>query len=224
MVKYVIPGAAGSAEHNATLGERERNAYGRPRVVIHAERPVAFGEKTGDRNRAGPRQTNKSMPYDEKSSSVAVVVGGATSGNPFGHVALAIQGHGVFSFGTKTPMGSDLATYLRKQSEYRSSIVYVIPVTPDQAQTMANYMRSQESIPLPDPLSNNRAFVDTCAARTIGALMAAGFKDPMPTLFGPDPSIFPRSAANFGREYGTAHKIPQGGQVPESFDVFRATN
>jgi hypothetical protein len=39
MVKYVIPGAAGSAEHNATLGNRERVAYGRPRVVIHGEAP-----------------------------------------------------------------------------------------------------------------------------------------------------------------------------------------
>jgi hypothetical protein len=43
MVKYVIPGAAGSAEHNATLGSRERSAYGRPRVVVSAQAPVAFG-------------------------------------------------------------------------------------------------------------------------------------------------------------------------------------
>ena len=43
MVQYVIPGAAGSAEHNASLGSRERNAYARPHAVVHASAPGALG-------------------------------------------------------------------------------------------------------------------------------------------------------------------------------------
>ena len=39
MVKYVIPGATGTSEHNDTFGGRERQAYSRSRVVIRAEAP-----------------------------------------------------------------------------------------------------------------------------------------------------------------------------------------
>ena len=51
---------------------------------------------------------------------VAVIVGGNTSANPFGHVAIAIEGYGTYSFGTKTMAGTSLSEYLAKQSEYLS--------------------------------------------------------------------------------------------------------
>jgi hypothetical protein len=51
MVKYVIPGAAGSSEHNATLGSRERGAYGRPRVVVHADQPGSVDHDQGELKR-----------------------------------------------------------------------------------------------------------------------------------------------------------------------------
>ena len=40
MVKYLIPGAAGTSEHNDTFTGRERQAYSRSRVVIRAEAPA----------------------------------------------------------------------------------------------------------------------------------------------------------------------------------------
>jgi hypothetical protein len=60
MVKYVIPGAAGSAEHNATLGGRERSAYGRPRVVVHADAPGAVDHDQGELKRLLARSVRTS--------------------------------------------------------------------------------------------------------------------------------------------------------------------
>lgn len=39
MVKYLIPGAAGTSEHNDTFTGRERQAYSRSHVVIRADAP-----------------------------------------------------------------------------------------------------------------------------------------------------------------------------------------
>lgn len=62
MVKYVIPGAAGSAEHNATLGGRERGAYGRPRVVVHADAPGAVDHDQGEIKRLMARSARTNSP------------------------------------------------------------------------------------------------------------------------------------------------------------------
>ena len=62
----------------------------------------------------------------------AVVVGGPTSGNPFGHVAVGFTGQGVYSYGTNTPLGGSLTDYLKNQSTYRDSTVYILDTTAEQ--------------------------------------------------------------------------------------------
>ena len=82
---------------------------------------------------AGPNQylyvnANPLSATDPTGLDTAVIIGGPTSGNPFGHVAIGFSGQGVYSFGTNTPIGSNLTDYLQKQSGYRSSTVLIIAV------------------------------------------------------------------------------------------------
>lgn len=151
---------------------------------------------------------------------VAVIVGSLTSTNPFGHVAISIQGHGTYSFGTNTVPGESLSKYLAKQGGYRSSIVYTIETTEVQASAILRTIKSFVGMPLPDPIKDPRGFADTCATRTIKALEAGGYTNPKPTFFGNSPSIFPGDAANYGRQYGTPTKLPKGADVPDIFSIF----
>jgi uncharacterized protein RhaS with RHS repeats len=63
---------------------------------------------------------------------IAVIWNGPTSGNPAGHIAIAITGQGVWSYYNNTPGGTDLDAYLNGQIPRRNSKVYVIPTTPEQ--------------------------------------------------------------------------------------------
>ena len=170
--------------------------------------------------KADYQQVNKEATEKSDKVLVAVIVGGKTSGNPFGHVAIAIEGHGTYSFGTKTQPGQSLSDYLAKQGEYRSSVVYTIETTEKQAQAMVQTIKSFVSKPLPDPTKDPRGFADTCATRTIKALEAGGYQNPKPTPFGSSPSMFPRDAANYGREYGTSQQLKMGAPVPDLFKKF----
>ncbi|QNP47882.1 hypothetical protein [Diaphorobacter aerolatus] len=157
----------------------------------------------------------------EKTVLVAVIVGGLTSTNPFGHVAIAIEGYGTFSYGTDTPAGTGLSDYLAKQGGYRSSVVYSIETTEARAQLIAARAKSFVGKKLPDPTKDPRGFADTCATRTIKALEAGGYSNPKPTLFGSAPSMFPRDAENYGREYGTQLQLKKGDTVPDIFKKFQ---
>lgn len=60
-----------------------------------------------------------------------LVIGGGVRSwtNPFGHVGMAITGHGMFSYGNDTPLGSSVADYIQSQSQSRNQLITLIPPT-----------------------------------------------------------------------------------------------
>lgn len=106
-----------------------------------------------------------------------VIVGQGTGSNPFGHVSLATTGSGIYSFGTGTPLGSDVNAFLINQSQYRDSTAYIINTTPEQEADIDSYLRTlPPTLPgVPGPES-----YDTCASRTNAALVNGGLPTPDP--------------------------------------------
>jgi hypothetical protein len=103
---------------------------------------------------------------DPEGLATAVVVGGPTTGNPFGHVAIATSGRGVYSYGTRHPFGSSTTEYLRDQATYRGSLVIVLNTTPEQEAAIVAAIAGYPSAPY-DVLSHS------CATAVRDALFAA---------------------------------------------------
>lgn len=103
---------------------------------------------------------------------IAVQVGFGTGlTSPFGHTAAAVTGQGVFSYGTREPFGSSFTDYLRNQSNYRDSIVYVLPTSEEQDDAfIAAFKRTASSGP-------SRVGND-CADAVAAGLRAAGLLNP----------------------------------------------
>jgi RHS repeat-associated protein len=154
----------------------------------------------------------------------AVIVGGPSPpgpgnsiGNPFGHIAIATTGNGVYSFGTGTPFGSSLTDYLNQQGTYRSSTVYILNTTPQQEQAIINYLKQQTGKPI-------EPYPDNCAARVNGALKAGGIEL---TKMGLGEQLYLDSGVdNFPSDIqsGIIHstdyleiKLPKGGTLPPRF-------
>ncbi|KAB8194407.1 hypothetical protein FKV24_005780 [Lysobacter maris] len=113
---------------------------------------------------------------DQFGLATAVIFGGPVGDNPFGHVAIAVSGSDVYSFGTATPFGSSISSYLLDQAERRDSTVFIINTTPEEEAKIMDYLRSRVGDPLPavpGPDSD-----DTCATRTNEASRVAGMHDP----------------------------------------------
>lgn len=92
---------------------------------------------------------------------------GATSaGNPLGHVAIAVEGKGVYSFGNTTKFGSSLTTYLKEQAKKRDNQVFIINTTPEQDAKIMKYLSTQKD--------DVNAYPDNCANRVNQALDAGG--------------------------------------------------
>ena len=147
-----------------------------------------------------------------------VIVGGPSDGNPFGHIAIAFTGRGVYSYGTKEGLGTSVTTYLQNQSAYRSSVVYRINSTPEQEAKMLARILSYDGKSLPDPHSDLMAAMkDTCATRTEDALGVGGFASPFPT----GPNFLPGSVGGIAAwNASSIYFLPQGGAVPSSFGSF----
>jgi RHS repeat-associated protein len=99
---------------------------------------------------------------------ILVIESGPTEGNPVGHTAVAITGYGVFSFGTKTALGSSTSEYVQKEVEKRDVQLYVIKTTPEQDKAAADALLKQ------DEKGAINVFPDNCATRSNVALDAAG--------------------------------------------------
>ena len=89
-----------------------------------AEDPIRFGG--GDVNLYA-YVGNAPLNYiDPSGLDIAVIENGPTQGNPIGHTAIAITGHGVYSFGNDVELGSSLAAYLLREAPKRNTVVHVI--------------------------------------------------------------------------------------------------
>jgi RHS repeat-associated protein len=116
---------------------------------------------------------------DPDGEKTELAVGGNTADNPFGHVALIINGR-VYSYGTNynkgaaRDWGADASVYLNAQSGSRQTEVLQLNITPEQEQSLqqnleANNPNSQAAAPY-DVLGNSCVTVTVNALQNIGIL------------------------------------------------------
>lgn len=132
-----------------------------------------------------------------------VIAGGHVSGsyNIFGHVAMAVTGGGVFSYGNDTSLGSNVQSYITSQMALRNQVVTYIPTTPAQDLQMLLYFKLH-------PGMNSVGIFNNCAVRTNQALNAGGVPTndvPFPGGLSGDVGNLPGAQQFF---------IPQGGPIP----------
>lgn len=141
---------------------------------------------------------------DPTGTNQLVIAGGKVNGsiNVFGHVANAVTGAGVFSYGNSTNLGSGVQAYIQSQIALRNQVVTFIPTSPAQdALALAFYALH--------PGRNSVGIFDNCAARTNQALNAAG----VPTQDIPFPGGLSRDVG--GLPGAQQFFIPQGGSIPQ---------
>lgn len=149
-------------------------------------------------------QNNPLTAIDPLGLDALVIAGGHIGGslNIFGHVANAVTGGGVFSYGNDTNLGSNVQAYLTNQMALRNQMVTYIPTSPEQdAQMLAYYALH--------PGRNSVGIFDNCAARTNQALNAGG----VPTQDIPFPGGLSRDVGSIPG--AQTFFIPQGGPIPQ---------
>jgi RHS repeat-associated protein len=105
---------------------------------------------------------------DPSGMDIAVIENGPTSGNPFGHTAIAVTCEGVYSFGNDYYPGGSLEAYLLREAPRRDTNAYIIHTTPAQDAAASKYLKSKVGKPLGGLLKDN------CSTRSNEALDAAG--------------------------------------------------
>ena len=114
---------------------------------------------------------------DPTGLDILFISNGPTKKNPIGHTAVAISGHGVYSFGNAYPLGGSTERYLLREAERgRNTIVFVIKTTQDQDAAALRYLSGFDSNGLPKfevgVIGN-----DTCASRSSEALVQSGLSN-----------------------------------------------
>lgn len=138
-------------------------------------------------------QGNPLSYVDPRGLDIAVIENGPTNGNPIGHTAIGVTGHGVASSGNLTPLGSSLTDYLLYQAGRRNTTVYIIPTTPEQdAKAWSELRNNYKYKGLPYPFGN-------CSDLSNNALTKAGISDTSM------PNIWPGSS---GERASNAGAIP----------------
>uniref|UniRef100_UPI003F4C5815 DUF6531 domain-containing protein n=1 Tax=Xanthomonas cannabis TaxID=1885674 RepID=UPI003F4C5815 len=132
----------------------------------------------------------------------ALILSGGTADNPFGHLATAIGGQGVYSRGTKHDFGSSFNEYLNDQLRDRFVEVIVLKTDAKQERAIIEAVRADSRNPY-HLLSSN-------CATTVGVGLAAGGIEN-------SGSILPGSAfmdfLGSDLKVGYYH-IPKGGVIP----------
>ena len=102
-------------------------------------------------------------------NDIAVVYGHQIQGslNLFGHIAIAVEGFGIFSFGNDTTLGSSATDYFERQSSIRDNTVVLISTTKEQDRSILAYLFGFNE-------RNGVGYCDNCASRTANALNKAG--------------------------------------------------
>lgn len=99
-----------------------------------------------------------------------ILSGGPTDGNPLGHSAMAFTGKGIYSYGTNTPRGGNVISYLTDQAKRRSTTIRIIETTPEQEQAMIDYINANYKA----DRSDYKYFTHNCATMVIDAMEHAG--------------------------------------------------
>ncbi len=122
---------------------------------------------------------NPYLKVDPDGKDAVILYGGGISSNPFGHIAIAVSGKGVFSPGTGTAPGSSTTAYVGKQAEYRNTGVIVLKTTPAQDAAIVKSMEAASERPMPTTKDGAAAMLnDNCATRVGDALQSAGVISP----------------------------------------------
>ena len=154
--------------------------------------------------------------------ATVILVGGPAGLNVAGHVAIGFTGQGVYSYGTSDAFGSSVTGYLASQATYRSTTAYILNTTPEQEQTMMNYITSNYSQPGQYSVLRNH----DCASMVNGAMSQAGIGDDVITsvaqaggaLFPQLPTTSALMASTFPGAQTV--QIPQGGAIPAIMNSF----
>jgi hypothetical protein len=141
---------------------------------------------------------------DPTGTNQLVIAGGIATGsyNPFGHVANAVTGSGVYSYGNGTNLGSGVQSYIQTQMALRNQVITYIPTSPAQDQQVLAFYALH-------PGRNSVGLADNCAARTNQALNAGG----VPTQDIPFPGGLSRDVG--GLPGAQQFFVRQGGPIPQ---------
>jgi uncharacterized protein RhaS with RHS repeats len=156
-------------------------------------------------------QGNPLSYVDPSGLDIVVIENGPTKGNPIGHTAIGVTGHGIArSSGNSTPIGSSVIDYLRDQAARRNSTVYIIPTTSVQDEkAWAELKKNYKYRGLPYTSGN-------CSDLSNDALTKAGISDT------PMPNIWPGSAGDRASNAGAIPMyIPQNStSIPDALGQF----
>lgn len=158
---------------------------------------------------------------DPDGMDIAVVENGPTSGNPIGHTAIAITGHGVYSFGNNTPCGSPLTSYLQREVSRRNTVVFIIKTTPAQDAAVLAQLNSWGKCDRKIPIT-----FGNCSDISNHALNAGGIPPVPGWVFNNNPLFYMglmpgSSGTRAGLAGGTAINIPQNSpSLPPSLQGF----
>lgn len=148
---------------------------------------------------------------DPTGLETAIILSGAISSNPFGHIAVATTGTGVYSYGTSHPYGSSATAYINEQLTKRDVSVIRLNTTQAQEQKIVDYMKKFKGSKY-SPTSNN------CANAVTNALAAAGIEEGSVSWSPILPKISAGAAMSFPG--ATIQTYGQGGISPGSLNSF----
>jgi RHS repeat-associated protein len=144
--------------------------------------------------------------------ATAVFYSRGIDGNPFGHLAVATTGAGIYSFGTPDPYGGSVKDYLARQLSERPVEVVILPnTTPEQeALIRASMIKNHKK--------DYGVITNNCAQAVSNALTDA---DVLPaTEYGP-PSLPGLNFLNiFSLPGATYQLLPKGSAPPASFLLY----
>ncbi len=152
---------------------------------------------------------------DPTGLATVVIVGAPISSNPFGHVAIAVTGQGVYSYGTSQPFGSSLTDYLQQQGTYRGSTVIILDTTPEQEAAVVEAMNSYSG-------TKYSALTNNCATPVINALGSAGIGLDLMADGTAGPPNLPTTASNIAtlQPGAVSTFLPKGASIPSELGQF----
>jgi RHS repeat-associated protein len=152
----------------------------------------AFNQFLGDPRRWNrfAYTVNSPLVFTDKTGlDIMVIENHSTKGNPIGHTAIAITGHGVYSMGNAEStdrsdrkvrnniVGGSVSEYINREAGRRSTTIIIIKTTPEQDAAALKQLRKDANDPR--QLTKGDIASENCSTRSNAALDAAGITTPM---------------------------------------------